>query len=163
MIALVRVDSRLIHGQVVEAWLPELKVSRILVADDSAAGNALTRAAMGLAVPPSIKVEIVPVASADFAGAVACPERVFVLLRDVAAALSARERGLDIARLNLGNVHFAPGRVQVSASVYLSPPELVALRALCAGGAAIDVRAIPREKALGMAEIEAKLAAVQGS
>ncbi len=159
MIALVRVDSRLIHGQVVEAWLPELKVSRILVADDGAAGNALTRAAMGLAVPPPIKVEIEPVATADFAGAVASPERVLVLLRDVAAALSARERGLEMARLNLGNVHFAPGRVQVSASVYLSPSELVALRALAAAGAAVDVRAVPREKPLGMAEIEAKLAA----
>lgn len=159
MLALVRVDSRLIHGQVVEAWLPELKVSRILVADDGAAGNALTRAAMGLAVPPPIKVEIVPVGSADFAGAVASPERVLVLLRDVAAALRARERGLSLARLNLGNVHFAPGRVQVSSSVFLSPSELVALRSLAAAGTVVDVRAVPKEKALGMGEIEAKLSA----
>ncbi|HEY3448225.1 MAG TPA: PTS sugar transporter subunit IIB [Myxococcales bacterium] len=158
MIALVRVDNRLIHGQVVEAWLPELKPARILVADDGAAGNALTRAAMGLAVPPPVKVDIMPVGTADFAAAVASPERVLVLLRDVAAALSARERGLEISRLNLGNVHFAPGRVQVSSSVYLSPSELVALRALAASGAVIDVRAIPKEKALGMSEIEAKLA-----
>jgi len=159
VIALVRVDSRLIHGQVVEAWLPELKVSRILVADDGAAGNALTRAAMGLAVPPQIKVEIVPLTGADFQAAVAAPERVLVLLRDVSAALRAREQGLAIVTLNLGNVHFAPGRVQVSASVFLSPSELVALRALAASGTAVEVRAVPREKPLGMSEIETRLSA----
>ena len=162
MIALVRVDNRLIHGQVVEAWLPDLKIARILVADDGAAGNPLTRAAMGLAVPPPVTVDIAPLSTAEFAAAVTCPERVLVLLRDVAAALRARERGLVIATLNLGNVHFAPGRVQVSSSVFLSPGELVALRALAASGSSVEVRAVPREKMLGMAEVEAKLAGAPG-
>ncbi len=49
MISLVRVDNRLIHGQVVEAWLPHLKVSRVVVADDEAASSPLVRAAMSLA------------------------------------------------------------------------------------------------------------------
>ena len=34
MIALVRVDNRLVHGQVLEAWLPRLGARRLLVADD---------------------------------------------------------------------------------------------------------------------------------
>ncbi|HEX8536183.1 MAG TPA: PTS sugar transporter subunit IIB, partial [Cystobacter sp.] len=50
MISLVRVDNRLFHGQVVEAWLPHLKVSRVIVADDEAAASPLVRAAMALAV-----------------------------------------------------------------------------------------------------------------
>ena len=49
MITLVRVDNRLIHGQVVEAWLPHLKVQRVVVADDEAASSPLIRAAMALA------------------------------------------------------------------------------------------------------------------
>ncbi|MFL5446580.1 MAG: PTS sugar transporter subunit IIB, partial [Myxococcales bacterium] len=48
--ALVRVDNRLVHGQVLEAWVPALSVQAILVADDEVAGNALARAAMGLAI-----------------------------------------------------------------------------------------------------------------
>ena len=46
MISLVRVDNRLIHGQVVEAWLPRLKVKRVVVADDEAAANLLTNPAL---------------------------------------------------------------------------------------------------------------------
>ena len=60
MISLVRVDNRLIHGQVVEAWLPHLKVARVVVADDEAAHSPLIRAAMGLAVPAELEVHIHP-------------------------------------------------------------------------------------------------------
>ena len=60
MISLVRVDNRLIHGQVVEAWLPHLKVGRVVVADDEAASSPLIRAAMGLAVSNNVSVDIQP-------------------------------------------------------------------------------------------------------
>ena len=45
-VALVRVDNRLVHGQVLEAWLPALDAHGILVADDEAAGNVLAVAMM---------------------------------------------------------------------------------------------------------------------
>lgn len=32
--SLVRVDSRLVHGQIIETWLPYLKASRIVVVND---------------------------------------------------------------------------------------------------------------------------------
>ncbi|MBI5548164.1 MAG: PTS sugar transporter subunit IIB [Deltaproteobacteria bacterium] len=159
MIAFVRIDSRLIHGQVVEAWLPGLHVSRVLVADDAAAASALTRAAIGLAVPASAKVEVVAVAAADFAAAVASPERFLVLVRDVAAATRARERGLTFSSLNLGNVHYQPGRAQISPSVFLSGEEVEALRAFARAGVTVDLRAVPKDKPLALPEIEARLAA----
>ena len=66
VISLVRVDNRLIHGQVVEAWLPHLKVARVVVADDEAAGSPLIRAAMALAVQSAIEVLIQPLGAVDF-------------------------------------------------------------------------------------------------
>ena len=60
MITFLRIDGRLIHGQVVEAWLPGLKVARVVVADDEAAHSPLMKTAMGLAVPPELEVDILP-------------------------------------------------------------------------------------------------------
>ena len=51
MIALVRVDNRLVHGQILEAWMPRLRATALVVADDDAARSPLARAAMTLAVP----------------------------------------------------------------------------------------------------------------
>ena len=61
-IALVRVDNRLVHGQVLEAWLPALSAQGILVADDEVAGSALARAAMSLAIPKKVAFRIGPLA-----------------------------------------------------------------------------------------------------
>ena len=63
-VVLVRVDNRLVHGQVLEAWLPALDAHGVLVADDEAAGNVLARSAMALAIPPRVKFEVLRVSAA---------------------------------------------------------------------------------------------------
>ena len=156
MICLVRVDNRLIHGQVIEGWLPVLAVDRLLVADDLAASNTLTRLAMGLAVPPRISTEISRLDDTDFAAAERAPARTLLLVRDVEDVVRARARGLRCPYLNLGNVHFAPGRAEISPSVFLAPGELDRLRVLAAEGVQIDLRALPRDRPLALAEIEAR-------
>jgi hypothetical protein len=58
MVLFVRIDDRLIHGQVVEGWVNYLKATRILVADDRVAANALQRSIMEIAVPQGLTVSI---------------------------------------------------------------------------------------------------------
>lgn len=158
MISLVRVDNRLIHGQVVEAWLPHLKVQRVAVADDEAAQNALIRAAMGLAVQPSVEVLIQRVGEVNYDRLSKDDIKTLVLVRDVKDAMFARDRGLALTRLNLGNVHFATGRTQVSPSVFLSPEELVQLTALHDAGIEVDARGTPNDRIVSFAEITEKFA-----
>jgi PTS system mannose-specific IIB component len=153
VISLVRVDNRLIHGQVVEAWLPHLKVARVVVADDEAASSPLVRAAMALAVQSSIEVQIQPLAQVDFAAVSRDPVRTLVLFRDVAAVPFAREHGLKVDHLNLGNVHFGSGRRQVSPSVFLAEPELQALQKLAGEGVRVEARAVPSEKPLELVDL----------
>jgi len=154
LISLVRVDNRLIHGQVVEAWLPYLKVARVVVADDEAAKSDLIRAAMGLAVQAAVEVKIQPVAEVDFAALGADAVKTLVLVRDVASLLQARERGLTAARVNLGNVHHQEGRRAVTPSVFLSQAELSGLKMLSESGVEVEARAVPNERAVGLPEMQ---------
>ncbi len=156
MITLIRVDNRLIHGQVVEAWLPHLKVGRVAVADDEAAKSPLIRAAMGIAVQSSIEVLIQPMDEVDFQRLATDEVRTLVLLREVAGVVDAHGRGLPVERLNLGNVHFASGRRQVSPSVFLSPAELSQLKMLSGKGTQVEVQSVPVEKPVALSEIEAR-------
>jgi PTS system mannose-specific IIB component len=153
VIALVRVDNRLIHGQVVEAWLPYLKVSRVVVADDEAASSPLIRAAMALAVQSAIEVQILPLAQVDFAALSRDTVRTLVLLRDVAAVPFAKAHGLALEHLNLGNVHFGTGRRQVSPSVFLAEAELQALQGLAREGVKVDAQAVPAEKPVELLDL----------
>ncbi len=162
MIALVRVDNRLLHGQILEAWVPRLAAKEVVVADDEAAKSPLARAAMTLCVPPGLPARVVPLAEVDWQAIAASRHGVLVLFRDVDGLSRAHAAGLTAAlasRINLGNVHFAPGRRPVSPSVFLGGDELERLRALARDGFEIEARAIPSEPPAGMDEIERRYAA----
>jgi PTS system mannose-specific IIB component len=163
VIALVRVDNRLLHGQILETWIPRLGIGQVVVADDEAAASPLARAAMTLCVPPDLPTRIVAVREVPWASLAASRAPVLVLLREVASLVAARDAGLRPAlapAVNLGNVHFAPGRKPVTPSVFLSGDEVDALRGLAAEGFQIEARAIPSESPAGMGEIERRYAAL---
>jgi mannose/fructose/N-acetylgalactosamine-specific phosphotransferase system component IIB len=143
----------LIHGQVVEAWLPFLKVDRVVVADDEASGSALIRAAMGLAVEPTVEVRIQKVSDVDYRGISKDGVKTLVLVREVKDARETHDRGLELPRLNLGNVHYASGRKQVSPSVFLSEDEIRALEALVKEGTEVEVRGVPSDRPVAFPEI----------
>jgi PTS system mannose-specific IIB component len=162
VIALVRVDNRLLHGQILETWIPRLGIEEVVVADDDAAASELARAAMTLCVPPELPARIVSVREVGWAALAAKKAPVLVLVREVAALAQARAAGLgpeQAGRVNVGNVHFAPGRRAVTPSVFLSGDEVEILRSLAAAGFDVEARAIPSETPTGMGEIERRYAA----
>lgn len=162
MIVLFRVDNRLLHGQILEAWAPRLHVRRVLVADDEAAASPLAQAAMTLCLPPELPVEVRRVDDVDWAALAAAPEPTAVLVREVSSLARAAARGLTpalAARLNLGNVHYAPGRTPVTPSVYLSADELRIVQELAAGGFEIEARAVPSDAPVGVGALSEKYAA----
>jgi PTS system mannose-specific IIB component len=164
-VALIRVDNRLVHGQVLEAWLPALDAHGVLVADDEAAGNVLARSAMALAIPPKVQFQVLKVsAAADLLrpGGKGVPGvRTLLLVRDVRDALALGESGVAIPRLNLGNVHFANGRRQVAPSVYLDEGEMDALSRLSSLGTEVEARAVPGEHPTPLSSLKARFAAGQ--
>lgn len=162
MISLVRVDNRLLHGQILEAWVPRLKIDQVVVSDDEAAASPLAQAAMTLCVPPELPVRIARPDAIDFAALARGAARVLVLVRDPAGLSAACAAGLtpEHARsVNLGNVHFGPGRRQVTPSVFLTGEEVELLGALAAAGFQIEARAIPAEPPAGLDEIVRRYAA----
>lgn len=149
MIVSSRIDSRLIHGQVIEAWLPHLRVKRVVVADARTAGDDLVKAAMGLAVPDSVEVVYCAPEGLDAAALSRDAVPTLVLFRDVEGVLTARQHGLPNGRVVLGNVHAGPGRTQLSRSVFLTEAERQQLFDLVASGMEVVVQAVPSDAATG--------------
>jgi len=55
---LVRVDNRLVHGQIIEAWVPHLKIAQIIVVDDEVASDFFRETVIKMAVPSEMVVKI---------------------------------------------------------------------------------------------------------
>ena len=162
MIALVRVDNRLLHGQILEAWVPRLGVERVVIADDEAAASSLAQAAMVLCLPPSLLAEVSPVEKVDYGSLAAARQVTLLLFRDVSNLQRAVAAGLTplLARkINLGNVHYAPGRLPVTPSVFLSGEEMAAVQALAAMGFEMEARAVPSDAPVGARQLALKYSA----
>src|SRR5258708_37872826 len=107
---------------------------------------------MGLAVQNSVEVRIEPLLKVNYQSIAEDRVPTLLLVRDVAAAITARERGLPLRLLNLGNIHFGSGRRRVSPSVFLSQDELNQLKILSQAGGEVGARGAPTHARAPVAE-----------
>lgn len=145
----VRIDDRLIHGQIVASWINVLRCNTIVVADDKAAGDSLQSMMLQMACPPNIQLKIMKIA--DAAAYLMDPAtdraKLLVIVRNVAGALALTEHDVGIDEINVGNVSSGAGRKKFSKSVWLNETEIADFRKLHSRGIALEVRVVPSEKA----------------
>lgn len=64
MIKVVRIDHRLLHGQVIFAWTKSQGIERIIVIDNDAAGDDFKKMSLKLSKPADIKLSVFSVTQA---------------------------------------------------------------------------------------------------
>ena len=146
-IALLRVDDRLVHGQVVEGWLPSLKADLIVVVSDAAAADPIQSALMKMAMPPAVGLLVLGVAAA--ADALSSPRlaarRALVLVPGPAEALALLKKGVAVERINVGGLHFTIGKVQLGRALFLDEKDKDALREIAARGVRLEGQPLPSD------------------
>jgi mannose/fructose/N-acetylgalactosamine-specific phosphotransferase system component IIB len=144
-IVLARIDSRLIHGQVLEAWAPHCKATCIVVANNAIV--PVQKIIMQAAVPRKIKVQIGTVAEvADmFSAGELDNERVLLLFATSRDALDAYRLGVPMTRVNLGNMHAEPGKSRYSRTIALDEADVDNLHHLVEAGVRVVVQCVPSE------------------
>lgn len=151
-----RLDNRLVHGQIIEAWLPYLAAEQLVVVNDDLAGDELQQQIMRLAIPERIHVQFIAVADAnvkyeELQFAANGPPSLFLFgnCRDVARMV---EQGVPVPVLNVGNMHYAQGKRQLSPHVAVSEDDLLCFDFLKQAGTRLDFRAIPGD--VSVVEVE---------
>ncbi len=149
-LVLARIDCRLIHGQVVETWVPYTKANSLIVANDDLAANSMLRSVMELAIPVGIRVRFCRLAEVNAALAEADRggERAILLVSNASDAVKLRKEGAAFDLLNIGNLHFAEGKVQISPSVFFAPEDFEALRWFRSHGVSVTVKSTPFESGM---------------
>jgi len=146
-IVLTRIDNRLIHGQVMEAWVPFVQADCIVVANDDAAMSPLKKAMMEACVPRSMKIVVGTIGdiAQRMQGEELSSSRVLLLLENAHDALDLYRAGVQFAQLNLGNMHASQGKVAVSCTLCIDGEDVERLRDLEAEGVKISARCIPQD------------------
>jgi mannose/fructose/N-acetylgalactosamine-specific phosphotransferase system component IIB len=141
----VRIDNRLIHGQVTVAWTRRLGVRRLLVCNDDVAADDLQRALLPQAAR-GLPTEVLPV---EAALAVPAGADVMIIAKHPEDAFRLIEGGLRPEVVNVGNVAPRPGTAytMVTRSIAVTADEADAYRKLAAAGVPLVTQLMPHDKA----------------
>ncbi len=139
----VRIDNRLLHGQVAQFWIPYLQVEHLIIADDLAASNPAMVSVYRMAIPRQIDLSVVMVTQLEATVTGSTASCILVVLSDVFDLARARMSGFDCPALTLGNIHSARGRLRITDTVHLTPEETDALIELHQEGKRIEIQTFP--------------------
>ena len=144
----VRVDDRLIHGQVVTQWVKVFKAQKIVVIDDTVAKDKMQKNILKQAAASDIKVSILSVEKAaevweknKFGNL-----SVFVLFKDVKQIAKLKEKGVSFDEITLGNMSIVNGRKQIYKSTGFTEEEAQVLFDLQKDGMHIFFQTQPTDK-----------------
>ncbi|WP_125702514.1 PTS system mannose/fructose/N-acetylgalactosamine-transporter subunit IIB [Lacticaseibacillus daqingensis] len=145
-IELVRIDDRLIHGQVATTWTKNYEIEQILIIDDKTKNDPVAQSVANFAVPEGVKVMIFGV---EQFGKVMkknpIKKRTMLLFTNPIDILYLVNEGLDIKEVNAGGMRYNEKRERVHKAISVTPEEDAAFKSLEEKGVFINVQMVPKD------------------
>lgn len=155
MVILTRIDDRLLHGQVAFAWTKSLGVDAILVANDNAATDPITKMAIKMAAPNGVKLAIKTVKEGIelLNNPKSEKVKIFVVVKNTEdAALIAKEaKGINL--VNVGGIKKQEGKRMLTKAVFVDDADVSNLRSIEELGIEVEVRQVPTDAKKSLSEL----------
>ena len=150
MIKLLRIDDRLLHGQVAFSWSNVLSITKIIIANDAAAEDEITKMMLGIAKPRGTDLRVLSIANSIdvIRGHLTDRNNVMVIVNCVADGYAIVEEVPEITSLNFGGLKEKRGQPskRFTGSVTLTMDEVELCRKMLAKGIELEIRQVPEEK-----------------
>lgn len=145
-IVLTRIDERFIHGQVATQWASTVQANLILVANDAISLDPLRQELMSLSAPSFCQTRFFSLEkTAAIIHKAADHQRIMILCESPQDVLSLVQAGVPIRDVNVGNMHMAAHKEQVSKAVYVNAEDRQAFQALKALNVTVEIKRVPAE------------------
>lgn len=147
MILKMRIDDRLLHGQIAYSWRSELGYEAIVIASDDAANDEIRKAAMKMSVPDGVRLAVRSIEEAS--KLVMNPKlekmKVFLIVANPKDAYALYQTITERPSLNIGGMAKAEEKFSFSPAVYTSKEDIDYLDKINEMGIEIEVRQVPSE------------------
>ena len=146
-VVLARVDDRLIHGEVVTAWIPTFKVTRILIVDDETARDEFNVRVVKALAPAGTKVFVYTVDKAAEKLMVQGVEgeRLLLLAKTPTTYHRLVQKGVPLKEVNLGGAGIRGERQPFINNVALNPEEVLACEEMQKAGVRVYYQLVPEQ------------------
>ncbi|WP_057895683.1 PTS system mannose/fructose/N-acetylgalactosamine-transporter subunit IIB [Liquorilactobacillus oeni] len=143
-VRLLRIDSRLLHGQVATNWAKITKVERILVASDGVARDRIRKTLIVQAAPPGIKVNIVTIAKMIriYHDLRFSTFNVMILVENPIDAKKLIAGGIEVRSVNIGAISFDNSRKMITDTIAVNQEDAAAFKWMHERQIKLDVRKV---------------------
>lgn len=150
MIKLLRVDHRLLHGQVVFSWANILAPDCILVADDKVVNDELRKTTLKLGKPDGVKLVIKGIgASVEAINSGKTDKyQLMIIVSNVADAVRLAKECPQVTAINLGGTKATSETHSISKMINLTDEEEKLLQEAAAQGTKVFIQAVPSDPAV---------------
>jgi len=128
----VRIDERLIHGQVAHLWSKALQVTRIVLIDDQVIHNAMQKTLQKSACPEKIKLSIISAerAAENFKVNKYADEEVMVVVRWPETLKQLSDLGIAFDEVTIGNMPNKPNTKTITNQIYVNDKQIEIFKSL---------------------------------
>ncbi|MFD3260733.1 PTS system mannose/fructose/N-acetylgalactosamine-transporter subunit IIB [Paenibacillus lentus] len=158
-IKLVRVDFRLIHGQVVTKWSNTVTAKTIIVVNDELSEDEFMADIYVMAAPPGIKVEVLSIASfveqanaGQYDGG-----NILVLFKNIEDVRNTVEKGVVFAEVQIGGLGAAGNKTSVVKGISIDRNDADNLIYMKDRGVEVSFQVTPEETKLSLDKALKKL------
>ena len=146
-ILLTRIDNRLVHGQVGVTWTSSLGANLLVVVDDAAANDKLQQQLMTMtAENAGVGIRFFTVEKTiQIIGKAADSQKIFIVCKNPETVKKLIDGGVPIDKVNVGNMHPAEGKKQITKKVHVSPQEEEDIRYIASKGVHVFFQEVPEE------------------
>ena len=154
-IQLLRIDDRMIHGQITTAWARMASIDHVAVANDAAAKNELQSKILKMAAPPGITIDILTRDDAyqNIESGQWDKNQTLFITRNSVDMLVMIEKGLAAEFINIGNIKKAPGLIEINREVWATQEEIQAWYKLNDLGIKLEIQWTPIEKKINFNKV----------
>ncbi|WP_154053205.1 PTS sugar transporter subunit IIB [Olsenella uli] len=147
MIVGVRIDFRLIHGQVANLWANAKQVSRFMVVDDQLATDDMQKQVLRMACPAAVKLSVLPLekASANIQAGKYDAQRLFILAKKPETLLRLIESGVQLPEINVGNMSSLNEVKRVGLNIGMDEGDIEAFKKLQEKGIRMYAQMVPSD------------------
>lgn len=151
----IRIDDRLIHGQVATLWTNELSITRIMVVNNEVAANEVQKTMLRIAAPSNVSTSLISEEKAvtNIKGGKYKGQRVLMIVKDPETIIRLIDSGLDIKKINIGNMSTRENTHHIKPSVSITPEEEKAFHQLLDRGVEITAIMVPTDKKVYLKDI----------
>lgn len=146
-LVLTRVDSRLIHGQVMTKWVNQVQANKIIVVSDELANDEFMRSVYLMSAPVGIQVDCVTEAAAaeSYKKDVFGSGNVLLLLPSLAVLKNLCDAGIEVSSVQVGGLGGGPSRKVVFQNITLDNADAATLEELIGKGVEVVFQTIPED------------------